>query len=132
VNRTSGNAALNRVSRPQHLERFRAETRSAPAKTYAYDGNSNLTQQTDRHGKVTVYQYDGLNRPTFAGFGYSGTCYESSIGYTWDGGDRLTAATDSIAGTIARTYDGLDNLTDEQTPQGEVSHTYDNAIAALR
>ncbi len=34
---------------------------------------------------------------------------------------------DSIAGTIARTYDGLDDLTDEQTPPGEVSYGYDNA-----
>lgn len=127
MNRTSGNAALNRVSRPQHLERFRAETRSAPAKTYAYDGNSNLTQQTDRHGKVTVYQYDGLNRPTFAGFGYSGTCYESSIGYTWDGGDRLTGATDSITGAITRVPDLLDRLTSETTPQGSITYGCDNA-----
>jgi RHS repeat-associated protein len=97
------------------------------SETYAYDGNSNLAQHTDRRGKVTVYQYDGLNRQTFAGFGYNGSGYESTIGYTWDGGDRLTAATDSIAGTIARTYDGLDDLTDEQTPQGEVSYAYDSA-----
>ncbi len=34
---------------------------------------------------------------------------------------------DALAGTIARTYDGLDRLTEEQTPQGEVSYGYDNA-----
>jgi RHS repeat-associated protein len=95
--------------------------------TYAYDGNGNLTQHTDRNGNVTQYQYDGLNHRTFAGFGYNGSTYQSSITYAWDGGNRLTAATDSIAGTIARTYEGLDRLTDEQTPQGEVSYSYDNA-----
>ena len=35
---------------------------------------------------------------------------------------------DSIAGTINRQYgDGLDDLTDEQTPQGEVAYQYDLA-----
>ncbi len=34
---------------------------------------------------------------------------------------------DSIAGTIGRTYDNFDNLIDEQTPQGEVTYTYDAA-----
>ena len=38
--------------------------------TYVYDANNNLTQHTDRNGNVTVYQYDGLNRRSFAGFGY--------------------------------------------------------------
>ncbi|MGB6553287.1 MAG: hypothetical protein WBE78_07340, partial [Candidatus Binataceae bacterium] len=76
---------------------------------------------------MTVYQYDGLNRPTFAGFGYSGTCYESSIGYTWDGGDRLTGATDSITGAITRVPDLLDRLTSETTPQGSITYGCDNA-----
>jgi hypothetical protein len=35
----------------------------------AYDPNSNLVTFTDRKGQVTSYQYDGLNRRTFAGFG---------------------------------------------------------------
>ncbi len=95
--------------------------------SYAYDGMSNLTSHTDRNGNVTSYSYDGLNRRTFAGFGYNGSGYQSTINYTWDGGDRLTQVVDSIAGTISRTYDGLDDLTDEQTPTGEVSYAYDNA-----
>src|SRR5271163_3475637 len=110
--------------------RNREVTRTDPmgkASTYQYDADSDLTQFTDRRGKVTVYQYDPLNRRTFAGFGYNGSGYESTISYTWDRGNRLTGATDSIAGAIARTYDGLDDLTDEQTPQGEIGYTYDNA-----
>jgi len=95
--------------------------------SYVYDGNGNLVQSTDRRGKVTAYSYDGLNRRTFAGFGQSGGNYESTIGYTWDGGDRMTQAVDSIAGPITKSYDGLDQLTQEQTPQGTVSYTYDNA-----
>ncbi len=61
-----------------------------------------LFQYTDRNGNVTKYTYDGLNRRTFAGFGYNGSTYQDTIGYTWDGGNRLTQAVDSTAGTIAR------------------------------
>ncbi len=110
--------------------RNRAITRTDPlgkAASYQYDAGSNLTQFTDRRGKVTVYQYDNLNRRTLAGFGYNGSGYESTIGYTWDLGNRVIGLTDSIAGTIARTYDGLDDLTDEQTAQGEIGYTYDIA-----
>jgi RHS repeat-associated protein len=92
-----------------------------------WDGNDNLTKVTDRNGTVTQYNYDALNRPTFAGFGYSGASYQSTIGLTWDGGNRLTQAADSVAGIVARAYDGLDNLVDEQTPQGEVTYGYDGA-----
>jgi RHS repeat-associated protein len=96
--------------------------------SYGYDLNGNLTSHTDRRGKVTKYQYDGINRRKFAGFGYTGSSYESTINYQWDGGDHLTQAVDSIAGTIMRQYtDGLDDLTDEQTPQGEVGYQYDIA-----
>jgi YD repeat-containing protein len=43
---------------------------------YGYDGNGNLTGHTDRRGKVTIYQYDGINRRKFASFGYTGSSYE--------------------------------------------------------
>jgi YD repeat-containing protein len=94
---------------------------------YGYDANGRLAQFTDRRGKVTVFQYDQQNRKTFAGFGYNGSSYESTISYHYDKGDNLTQVVDSIAGTITRTYDNFDNLTDEQTPQGEVTYSYDAA-----
>ena len=53
--------------------------------------------------------------------------YESTSSYTFDLGDRITQIVDSIAGTTVRQYDGLDDLTDEQTAQGEVGYLYDNA-----
>jgi len=95
--------------------------------SYSYDGDGNLAGWTDRRGKTTVYQYDALNRRTFAGFGQNGSNYESTINDTWDSGNRLTEAVDSISGTIMRVFDGLDNLTDEQSPQGEVTYAYDAA-----
>jgi len=97
------------------------------AETYTYDGDGNLIGWTDRRGKVTIYQYDALNRRTFTGFGQDGSNYESTINYTWDCGNRLTEAVDSISGTIMRVFDGLNDLTDEQTPQGEVTYAYDVA-----
>lgn len=99
---------------------------------FGYDGNGNLTGHTDRRGKVTVYQYDGINRRKFAGFGYTGSSYESTSSYQFDAGDRITQIVDSIAGTISRqyssgapAYDGLDDMLQETTPQGTVNYTYD-------
>jgi YD repeat-containing protein len=97
------------------------------SESYGYDANGNLTSYTDRRGKVTALQYDALNRRKFAGFGQSGSSYESTISYSWDGGNRLTGATDSIAGTITRVPDLLDRLTSETTPQGSITYGYDDA-----
>ena len=52
--------------------------------SYAYDADGNLTQYTDRRGTVDRYTYDGLDRRTFAGFGWNGTSYASTITYTLD------------------------------------------------
>ncbi|MGA9724026.1 MAG: RHS repeat-associated core domain-containing protein, partial [Candidatus Binatus sp.] len=97
------------------------------SESYGWDANSNLTSHIDRREKVTAFQYDALNRRTFAGFGQSGSNYESTMNYTWDAGNRMTQAADSIAGTITRAPDLLDRLTSETTPQGSISYSYDNA-----
>jgi YD repeat-containing protein len=76
---------------------------------------------------VDNFTYDGLRRRTFAGFGYSGGLYSSTINYTWYGGNRLSKVVDTISGTTTRSYDGLDSLTQETTPLGSISYTYDNA-----
>jgi RHS repeat-associated protein len=96
------------------------------SESYGWDANSNLTSHTDRRGKVTAFQYDALNRRTFAGFGQNGSQYESTINYTWDAGNRLTQAADSIAGAITRVPDLLDRLTSETTAQGSITYGYDN------
>ena len=58
--------------------------------TYVIDQLGNLTSFTDRRGKVTTYQYDGINRDTFIGYGtLPGPTYESTVNYTYDGGNRL-------------------------------------------
>jgi YD repeat-containing protein len=86
---------------------------------------------TDRNNLVTTFQYDSLNRRTFAGFKTQGTApnftYESTISYTYDAGNRMRSATDSIAGAITVAYDDLDRLTSENSPQGAASYGYDNA-----
>ena len=97
------------------------------SETYGYDASGNLTAHTDRNGNLTAYHYDALNRRSFAGFGFNGTSYQSTINYGWDAGNRLTQAVDSTAGTITRGYDGLDRLTSETTPQGSISYGYDSA-----
>ena len=90
------------------------------------DLNGNVTQLTDRKGQVTTITYDGLNRPTFVGYGTQpGPAYQSTVNYTFDTGSRLTGVTDSITGSISRTYDGLNHLLSETTPLGSVAYTYD-------
>jgi uncharacterized protein RhaS with RHS repeats len=95
--------------------------RTAPrshADSYIYDLMGNLTQATDRRGKITTYCYDSLNRRSLVGFGTittpgacaAGSNYESTIAYTYDKGDRLLRAVDSTNGTITRGYDDLDRL----------------------
>ena len=88
--------------------------------TYTFDGNGWLTSHTDRKSQVTGQSYDGLGRPGTTTYSDS-----STTAYTFDAGSRATAIADSVSGTITRTYDNLDRLTDETTPQGEVSYTYD-------
>ncbi len=106
------------------------QTRADPLtrqETYVFDQLGNLTSFTDRRGKVTTYQYDGINRPTFAGYGtLPGPTYESTVNYTYDGGNRLKTVVDSTSGTITPVFDGLDRLTSETTPQGSVAYQYDN------
>ena len=41
--------------------------------------------------------------------------------------NRVTEIVDSVAGTIEHTYDALDRLTEEVTPEGTVTYTYDDA-----
>ena len=94
--------------------------------SYVFDQLGNLISFTDRRGKVATFEYDGINRRTFAGYGtLPGPTYESTITYTYDGGDRLSKVVDSTSGTITPVFDGLDRLTSETTPQGAVTYGYD-------
>jgi RHS repeat-associated protein len=106
------------------------QTRTDPLtrqESYVFDQLGNLTSFTDRRGKVATYQYDGINRRTFAGYGtLPGPTYESTVNYTYDGGNRLSKVVDSTSGTITPVFDGLDRLTSETTPQGSVAYQYDN------
>src|SRR5713101_4042724 len=87
-----------------------------------YDQNGNPRQVRDRKGQVTTTTFDPLNRPSLVTWADS-----STTTLTWDLGNRLTQVVDSISGTITRQWDELDRLQYEQTPQGRIDYTYDNA-----
>jgi RHS repeat-associated protein len=93
---------------------------------YVFDQLGNLTSFTDRRGKVSNYLYDGIDRRTFAGYGFVSPNYESTVNYTYDGGNRLSKVVDTTSGTITPVFDGLDRLLTETTSQGVVNYTYDN------
>jgi RHS repeat-associated protein len=92
--------------------------------SYVFDQLGNLTSFADRRSRPSTYQYDGINRRTFAAFG-TAPSYESTINYYYDGGNRFTSVADSSSGTITPIFDGLNRLTSETTPQGSVTYTYD-------
>jgi YD repeat-containing protein len=83
----TGNKTVYTYDNFDHLQ-----TRTDPLtrqETYVVDQLGNLTSFTDRRGKVATYQYDGINRRTFAGYGtLPGPTYESTVNYTYDGGNR--------------------------------------------
>nr|WP_281292436.1 RHS repeat-associated core domain-containing protein [Terriglobus albidus] len=110
-----------------NMDRLQAKTdQLGNPDSSTFDPNGNLIRYTDRRGKVTSYQYDALNRPTFIGFGTAaGPTYESSITYTWDAGDRITQAVDSGAGTTTIAYDDFDHVTSVTSPQGTIAYTSD-------
>jgi len=92
------------------------------ASVLLYDENGNPRQVRDRKGQVTQTTFDPLNRPK--GITWADA---STTSLTWDAGNRLAQVTDSISGTITRSWDDLDRLRSEQTPQGRIDYTYDNA-----
>jgi len=92
----------------------------ARSESYLYDLVGNLTRFTDRKNQQTNFVYDPLNRRT-------STTYADSTSTTvaYDAVGNVTKLTDSLTGTIDRSYDVLDRVTQEVSPQGVVSYSYD-------
>ncbi len=95
------------------------------AETVVHDKNGNITQFTDRNGKVNKYVYDALNRMAEAKIGVSGETAERTFTYTYDKANRLTKVVDSATGTYTPEYDELNRLKSLATPAGTVSYEYD-------
>src|SRR5262249_16776242 len=100
----------------------RADALLHTASVLLYDENGNPRQVRDRKGQVTQTTFDPLDRPKVITWADA-----STTSLTWDAGNRLTQLTDSISGTVTRSWDDLDRLRSEQTAQGRIDYTYDNA-----
>lgn len=88
--------------------------------SYQYDLAGNLTRFTDRKNQITNFQYDPLDRRTLSSYADS-----TSVAVAYDAVGNVTKLTDSASGVIDWTYDMLDRVTQEATPQGIVSYSYD-------
>jgi YD repeat-containing protein len=62
------------------------------SETAVHDKAGNITQITNRNGKVNKYSYDALDRMTEAKIGVSGETAERTILYSYDKANRLTKA----------------------------------------
>jgi len=110
----------------------------------AYDKKGNLTQLTDRNGKITTMTYDGLTRliqGTDAGGGITRYAYDTrdnllavqdpngnSTQYTYDRNNRKTVETRPLGQMQSTTWDEAGNLTKQQDAKGnQIQTTYDAA-----
>jgi YD repeat-containing protein len=100
----------------------RTDAMGAVASVTQRDGMGNLLASGDRKGQALSMTFDPLNRPLTASYADG-----STVSWTWDLTGRLTQLQDSVGGTVARVYDGLDRITNETTPRGTKSYTYDAA-----
>jgi RHS repeat-associated protein len=135
--------------------RVTGDTNPLGSRAYVYNGAGELTQVTDRNGRVRQFVYDSDGRRTqekwldgggnvirTIGYGYDADGRLISSGdadfqytFTYDADDRLSTISNSgtpnmPAVTLTNTYDGNDNRTavsDNLSPAGSMSFSYDAA-----
>lgn len=104
-----------------------AESGTANASTYSYDGNDDLTRITPPptdHGALAgqSYTYDGYGRlaSTTTGTG-------TTLSYAYDNDDRITATSYSdITHTVTTGYDPAGRLVSRDDAAGHTGYTYDH------
>lgn len=109
--------------------------------SFTYDGNGNVTSETDGNGNTTVYTYDALNRiigAKNAENGVSSVEYDADghkikvtdeeggiTSYTYDQDGRVIAITDALGNITSFTYDSMDRVTAITDAKGGVTtYTY--------
>ncbi|MFG0262264.1 MAG: hypothetical protein ACF788_07725 [Novipirellula sp. JB048] len=65
-------------------------------RTNQYDAAGNLTQVTDRNGRVTTYEYDHLHRRTAENW-LDGMTTLRTLTYSYDAASQLVSASDPAA-----------------------------------
>ncbi|MCK4542700.1 MAG: RHS domain-containing protein [Spirochaetales bacterium] len=90
---------------------------------FGYDLSGNLVSKTDKEGKNTYYQYDGLKRLTKVT-----DPLVSETDYTYDDRDNLISLTDANGNATGFEYDRNNRLVKEIRPMGEeTAYQYDQA-----
>ena len=91
---------------------------SIDMRTFGYDGEDHVKDETLRDGTTVSNGYDALGRLTASG--------ASGASYTYDNLGRLkTGAKNGV--TLTNSYDNRGNLLSQSSPYGEVAYTYDAA-----
>jgi YD repeat-containing protein len=91
--------------------------------TFARDGNGNVTSRTDVSNRVTLYEYDPLDRLDKVTLPDTGV-----VDYTYDVEGRLSSVKDPRGLITSFTYDGWGRVLARSSPDtGTTTFTYDDA-----
>ncbi|MGH9762546.1 MAG: hypothetical protein ACREAC_17130, partial [Blastocatellia bacterium] len=96
-----------RVEVSDPLERLTSVTDGGqPLASYQYDGNNNVTSNSDGLGNQTQYEYDPLNR--VSKIDHPGSLDTETL--TRDGVGNVITYNSGFGGGVVQTFDGLDHL----------------------
>ena len=105
-----------RTSQTQTIEQSSGAAPTTATTTYQYNADGDMVQETDADGRVTVFQYDALNRETGeqwypnASDAASETGATDNIALTYDDDGNLLAAHDDFS-SYTYAYDSLGEQT---------------------
>ena len=126
--------ALNRETKFEYDKLGRRTKRILPlgqVETYSYATDGNLQSKTDFNGKTTTFSYDNLRR--LMSKTPDASLNEPTISFTYNDLGQRATMTDA-SGTTNYVYDSRNRLQSKQTPEGNLSYTYDESgsIKTLR
>lgn len=95
--------------------------------TYDYDANGNRIRMADQSGRVTAYEYDGLNRPIGIIVDPADLNLRSRIEYDATPGliGRKETSTSPAGQVVAHDYDGVGRLARVSGETPQMIYTYD-------
>ena len=119
--------ALNRETKFEYDKLGRRTKRILPLgqiETYSYSTDGNLSAKTDFNGKTMTFAYDTMRR--LMSKTPDASLNEPTVSFTYNDAGQRATMTDA-SGTTNYIYDSRNRLSSKQTPEGNLSYTYDES-----